>query len=289
MNRLAIFLFSLILQYPDDVVSFTPFAAAAPSWPSSRRKSATRTEASPLFGTMLKSIVKQRAGQKRNRSSSSGSNRSASASAKVPVISLELLAGVTREAIYRQDRILEALKKQEDKNNKHMDESNMQQQTNKSVYKRRKDTLNKLANLQLVEKQIHDMQLSATTARTATATKSREVGLVPLQTIKSNLIDLGLQSLLTQGPDCWRHVRDLCRNTKVEFGHPADFAGLVFSSPHGVPILVGRKGAHSDDVLRRISQGSDLWFQVEDYNGSCVLLRSSLVRGLKDSRACRQM
>ena len=47
--------------------------------------------------------------------------------------------------------------------------------------------------------------------------------------------------------------------------------------------------AHKDDIMRNAAQGSDLWFQVEDYNGSRVLLRTSLMRGTTGSKQCRQM
>mmetsp|Transcript_2137 Transcript_2137/g.5655 ORF Transcript_2137/g.5655 Transcript_2137/m.5655 type:complete len:454 (+) Transcript_2137:123-1484(+) len=79
------------------------------------------------------------------------------------------------------------------------------------------------------------------------------------------------------------------KSSESEFGRPRGFAGLVFYSPLGVPILVGKQRAESDGVLRRAAQGSDLWFQVEDYEGSRVLLRSSLIRGTKNSKKCVQM
>lgn len=93
-------------------------------------------------------------------------------------------------------------------------------------------------------------------------------------------------SILDRPKDTWKIVTERSRG---EFGRPKGFQGLVFYSPLGVPILVGKLKAESDGILRRASQGSDLWFQVEDYDGSRVLLRSSLVRGTKDSKKCLQM
>merc|ERR1712228_665333 len=107
-----------------------------------------------------------------------------------------------------------------------------------------------------------------------------------LQDVHKSLMDLGFGSilLLPPGSGSWKH-----KKIKSEFGRPKDWSGLVFYSPLGVPILVGKKGSHNDEVLRRISQGSDLWFQVEGYEGSRVLLRTSLKKGLKNSKVCRQM
>ena len=94
-------------------------------------------------------------------------------------------------------------------------------------------------------------------------------------------------SILDRPKDTWKIIVE--RSTTGEFGRPKEFTGLVFHSPLGVPILVGKSKAESDGILRRASQGSDLWFQVEDYEGSRVLLRSSLVRGTKNSKMCIQM
>lgn len=102
-----------------------------------------------------------------------------------------------------------------------------------------------------------------------------------LKSIQQQLTQLGFGNII-ESPDRWHWPEER------EFGRPRGFAGLVLKSPNGIPVLVGREKAHSDDTLRRIAQGSDLWFQVEDYNGSRVLLRISLCKGLVDSRACRQ-
>jgi hypothetical protein len=92
--------------------------------------------------------------------------------------------------------------------------------------------------------------------------------------------------ILDRPRDTWKITAEHARG---EFGRPRGFTGLVFYSPLGVPILVGKPRAESDGVLRRAAQGSDLWFQVEDYEGSRILLRSSLIRGTKNSKKCFQM
>lgn len=96
-------------------------------------------------------------------------------------------------------------------------------------------------------------------------------------------------SILDRPKESWKINTVAVSKDSREFGRPRGFTGLVFYSPLGVPILVGKRKSQSDDVLRRIAQGADLWFQVEDYDGSRVLLRTSLVRGLKNSKRCVQM
>ena len=107
-----------------------------------------------------------------------------------------------------------------------------------------------------------------------------------LEIIRTKINELGFgESILKQPMQRWKTKRQ----KEKEFGRPLGFDGHVFYSPLGVPILVGRMNAHKDDVMRNAAQGSDLWFQVEDYNGSRVLLRSSLMRGTKGSKMCHQM
>lgn len=71
-------------------------------------------------------------------------------------------------------------------------------------------------------------------------------------------------------------------------GRPAGFDGLVLSTPRGIPVLVGRQGADTDEAMRRAASGRDLWFQVRDLDGARVLLRTSMARGLEGSRECQQ-
>lgn len=76
------------------------------------------------------------------------------------------------------------------------------------------------------------------------------------------------------------------------WGRPTGFTGLLFLSPHGVPILVGDgqgDNAGSSSLRAVGGRGGDLWFQVRAGRGAAVLLRASMLRGLKGSRACAQM
>lgn len=102
---------------------------------------------------------------------------------------------------------------------------------------------------------------------------------------RQSIIELGFESILTESPDKFTTQQTI----RKEFGRPNGYDGLIFYTPLGVPILVGKKGSHSDETLRRISQGMDLWFQIEGYCGSRVLLRTSLKKSLKGSKMCIQM
>ena len=79
---------------------------------------------------------------------------------------------------------------------------------------------------------------------------------------------------------------DVDAAARDQFGRPAGFDGLVIASPRGVPILVARR-SFSDDLLRRVGRGTDLWFQATESRGSRVLLRTSCVPSLsKSPREC---
>ena len=295
-HALPLLVASMALHCPGGAVAFM-----------SRSQSGSLTrkvKVAPLFGTMLRqSLLKKASGQKRKGPTpkDGGVNDN---SRSMPVISVDFLIGVTREALFRQRRILEALQEQDDKQDEQkandsvkkrriqiqenmtkikeiqneQDDKQEEQKANDSVKKRRIQIQENIAKIKEIQKEIKNLHQSP----------MADVDLDTLQAIKGKLIELGFRSLLSQSPDSWKHVQELCRSSKAEFGRPADFNGLVFKSPLGVPILVGRKGGHHDEVLRRISQGNDLWFQVEDYSGSRVLLRSSLARGLKNSKTCIQ-
>ena len=79
---------------------------------------------------------------------------------------------------------------------------------------------------------------------------------------------------------------DVDAAARDQFGRPAGFDGLVIASPRGVPVLVARR-SFSDDLLRRVGRGTDLWFQCVEGRGSRVLLRTSCVPSLsKSPREC---
>ena len=79
---------------------------------------------------------------------------------------------------------------------------------------------------------------------------------------------------------------DVDAAARNQFGRPAGFDGLVIASPRGVPVLVARR-SFSDELLRRVGRGTDLWFQTKEGRGSRVLLRTSCVPSLSRSpREC---
>jgi len=82
---------------------------------------------------------------------------------------------------------------------------------------------------------------------------------------------------------------DVDAAARDQFGRPTGFDGLVIASPRGVPVLVARR-SFSDELLRRVGRGTDLWFQcVEGGRGSRVLLRTSCVPSLsKSPRECME-
>jgi hypothetical protein len=83
---------------------------------------------------------------------------------------------------------------------------------------------------------------------------------------------------------------DVDARASAQHGRPDGFDGLVIASPRGVPILVARQ-TFADETLRRVSRGTDLWFQARaDHKGSRVLLRTSMCRHLARSpRECQEM
>jgi len=81
---------------------------------------------------------------------------------------------------------------------------------------------------------------------------------------------------------------DVDAAARDQFGRPSGFDGLVIASPRGIPILVARR-SFSDELLRRVGRGADLWFQCVEGRGSRVLLRTSCVPSLsKSPRECME-
>lgn len=73
-----------------------------------------------------------------------------------------------------------------------------------------------------------------------------------------------------------------------QHGRPDGFEGLVLPSPRGIPILIARR-SFSDELLRRVGRGNDLFFQAVEGRSSSsrVLLRTSMDRSLsKSPREC---
>jgi len=214
----------------------------------------------PLYGSVVSQILSKGVSKIKIQ------NQQSISPSQSPTINDQFLRGALAEALYRQKLILDTLEKQE------LTEVSL------SLEKRRHAINDNIKQLLLLQKHVDSSPSSS---------KSKTIVESNLQYIYNSLLDLGHASILHLAPRSWKHNKDEYK--KNEFGRPKDWNGLVFHSPLGVPILVGKKGSHNDDVLRRISQGSDLWFQIEDYTGSRVLLRTSLMRGLKNSKVCMQM
>lgn len=180
---------------------------------------------------------------------------------------------VLEEITWRQERVLDALDRQLSKNEDDDDDGTLVSvRRSESVRRRREDVGRVLRRA----RETRDSLIDDDDDDEATLVAAREA-----------IVDMGFERLLDEDPVFFASSSSTRRGD--EFGRPRGFDGLVRHSPSlGVPILVGARGAQNDELLRRVSQGTDLWFQVEDYRGSRVLLRSSLVRGSKGSRSCAQ-
>ena len=213
-----------------------------------------------LSRSSIMSAVKRRSQQQQQNKKKENKNLT-----EQTPLTRNFLVGAVEEALQRQSTIMEALELQMTQQENELDPVKATRRSEK--IKQRADEVNRIT-AQLI--QIKDEL-------------NRPSTIVSLTMTQEKLSDLGFAALLRESPAKWSILRS------QEFGRPSDFYGLVFYSPLGVPILVGRRGAHSDATLRRIAQGSDIWFQVHDYQGSRVLLRSSRVKGTKDSKECRRM
>ena len=193
-----------------------------------------------------------------------------------------LLAAVADEALRRTDEILNALDEQEETLDQAREASEPDEVERRAagIARRRGELTDAAAGLRGVREQLR-------AEAEAGAGAGGEDGAAALAGLRARLVALGFGPLLDERPEDWPARRRA--RAAADRGRPAGFEGLVFHTALGAPVLVGARGAHGDAALRRAAQGADLWFQVEDYHGSRVLLRSSLVRGAKGSRACAQM
>lgn len=183
---------------------------------------------------------------------------------------------VLEEIKFRQHRILDALELELRKENKPSgDGSNKSlMQHEGKANKKREKIMQRNAEILLLLDKVQQIEESLKPKRHVSFTS-----------VRHSIIRLGFESILTESTDNWKSQR----TSRNEFGRPKGYDGLIFYTPLGTPILVGIQGSHSDETLRQISQGMDLWFQVEGYSGSRILLRTSLKRSLKGSKSCIQM
>ena len=259
------------------------------------RQNSDSIQSTRLLGVLSRSVIMSSSSKSKNDRKSKVSGKASNGSkASLPSISKSLLMEAMDEAKLRQELILEALDKErgkyenlshsqdqtaeessqsrtEEEKQKDDNDKRSPQQKLDSIDGRRLEILQKMDHLKRLKQQLSQHNCKALTMET-------------LQSFKNDFVALGFASILDYNPDTWK-----IRLQTKDYGRPDGFDGLVFYTARGVPILVGRPKAHKDETLRRIAQGADLWFQVEDYQGSRVLLRSSLQRGLKDSKQCKQM
>lgn len=215
----------------------------------------TTTTTTSLHGTLSRSVIVNSAKRKQSKRISTAN-----------VVSKAFLMEAMDEALFRQDLILQALATEQQKNGGISS-------TNHSVLSRKEQVSDTTSKLQVLKEQLSKIE--------------NDCNYEDLERFKTSFASLGFASIMKQSPD---HDWKMKRGDSSSYGRPRGFEdGLVFYTPKGVPILVGRPKSHKDETLRRVSQGADLWFQVEDYNGSRVLLRTSLKKGLRGSKECIQM
>ena len=217
-----------------------------------------------LFGVLSRSTIISSA---YGRSSANDKSRSKRKQNSVKVNKTFLL-DVIDEAIFRQDLALESIARELKRKEEEV-ETGVSSLSVVKIEKRREDLNLLITDLSTLREQLNDTKFC------------QEL----LEEIRNKIKELGFSSIFDQPKSSWKTQQV----TDNQFGRPLGFDGHVFYSPLDVPILVGKMKAHKDDVMRNAAQGGDLWFQVEDYNGSRVLLRTSLMKGTKGSKRCIQM
>jgi len=122
---------------------------------TSRIQNDPSLKVAPLYGTMLRTALLKKAttGQKRKSPTLRGDNKENSRCA--PIISFEFLDGVTREALFRQRRILQALQEQNEQ------EQNQGEAT-ESVKKRREQVQQNMAKLKGIHSTLHTALITVT-------------------------------------------------------------------------------------------------------------------------------
>ena len=208
-------------------------------------------------------------------------------------LSKSFLLEILEEAMFRQQMAIEALdrevegkKKLEEMDNELPNhETDSDDNGNELQPVSSEEVRDNLSRVEARKNELHDVNSSLHNLRLAVERTNGQIAQKKLEQMQQQIAVLGYGSIFRQPQSTWKSTKA----REQEFGRPQGFDGDIFYSPLGVPILVGRMRAHKDDIMRNAAQGSDLWFQVEDYNGSRVLLRTSLMRGTTGSKQCRQM
>jgi len=241
-----------------------------------------------LYGVLSRSTIlssKERHNKQRPKKANVKNNNT-----NIPMTTDFLLRAI-EEALYQQNKILQALSKNEKRTTQVNDDSIISSSdvaTTTSTANSR--TVIRRNEITTMKHKLLSLKQDALALQNQDMKKKKKATTITKEKVISSLQKLGFQSILQTHPNTWKSFRQ--QYQKKEFGRPKGFTGRLFTSPAGVPILIGKEGtssSHADETLRRISQGSDLWFQVYDYNGSRVLLRTSLKRGMKGSKGCMQM
>lgn len=183
----------------------------------------------------------------------------------VSVDEKRLLRGVLKEAVESNERARHALEEQLEQLPDMSDEEAPDPSDDKAVKKHAKAIRRaqqvpiRLAEVTATEERLSELLTNISDVNTAEN----------LRQVRSEMETLGLGSRL--------ETFDVEANALAQWGRPPGFEGLVVESPRGIPILIGRR-SWKDEVMRRTSRGTDLWFQVRDGEGSRVLLRTSMLR-----------
>lgn len=220
-----------------------------------------------LYGVLSTSQIVRASSSYNNKNKNKKRRNNTAVAQTTPPDSLGYFRLVLEEITFRQERIIEALDQELGKKGEKDEAHDLARKIDRIA--------NRRAEVCIALEKVTEMK--------NTLKKERETS---LPSVRRSIVDLGFESVLNDS-SLW-----LLSNSKRsrEFGRPRGFDGPVYHTPLGVPVLVGTQGSHNDELFRSISQGTDLWFQAEEgYRGSRVLLRTSLVRGLKGSKACTQM
>eukprot|EP00546_Thalassionema_frauenfeldii_P002571 CAMPEP_0178938834 /NCGR_PEP_ID=MMETSP0786-20121207/26551_1 /TAXON_ID=186022 /ORGANISM="Thalassionema frauenfeldii, Strain CCMP 1798" /LENGTH=250 /DNA_ID=CAMNT_0020617597 /DNA_START=356 /DNA_END=1108 /DNA_ORIENTATION=+ len=185
-------------------------------------------------------------------------------------MTLDSVSEAIEEAIFRQEKILNALanvnsSNLDDKGNKEATTSASTATNNNDYNNARIDSvIRRHEEVSAILLKLLDLRNKSNELKTIRKLHPSKPTKEQTKELENALEKLGFRSLLIDQQYLSRRER------QKEFGRPAGFEGLVFSSPAGVPILVGREQSHG-------------------YDGSRVLLRTSLRKGTKGSKVCRQM
>jgi len=198
-------------------------------------------------------------------------------------LSKSYILGALDEAIFRQQLANEALHREIERRKKETQAASLEEFVEEAKVPEKSDD-DIFLRIEARRDELHNISSRLSTLQSKVEQMRSQPRHDKLKQVQLQMIALGFGSIFKQPESSWKTTKSLTK----EFGRPAGFNGDVFHSPLGVPILVGRMNAHKDEAMRSAAQGADLWFQVEDYNGSRVLLRTSLVRGLRGSKECRQ-